>query len=180
MTSELPRRSIRLAAALTGVALTLALAACGSSQRQHSSATRKRVVTIGQQPIASVGGCAHVAAATLGEVGERIYAESSHGANVGEALARVRASSALASAIAAEDAAATRAALDGLLANQIARIEIVVHGKVLASAGSGSAIAPVRGSIPGTRASFVLSTQSAQAYLSVTRQVTGAEVLLYG
>ncbi len=55
-----------------------------------------------------------------------------------------------------------------------------MHGKVLASAGSGTAIAPVRGSIPGTGASFVLSTQSAQSYLSVTRQVTGAEVLLYG
>jgi hypothetical protein len=137
-------------------------------------------VTIGSQLIASKGDCADIAAATLGEVGERIYAESSHGANVGEALARVRASTALASAISAGDATATREALDGLLANQIARIEIVVHGKVLASAGSGSAIAPVRGSIPGTGASFVVSTQSAQSYLSVTQQVTGAEVLLYG
>jgi hypothetical protein len=178
VTSKLPRRPIAPAAAL--LATALAFAACGSSQKQHSSATRKLVVTIGQQPTASAGGCAHVAAATLGEVGERIYEESSHGANVGEALARVRASSALASAISAGDAAATRAALDGLLANQIARIEIVVHGKVFASAGSGTAIAPVRGSIPGTGASFVLSTQSAQSYLSVTRQVTGAEVLLYG
>ena len=156
------------------------LAACGSSQKQHSSPTRRLVLTIGQQPLASASSCAHVAAATLGEVGERIYEESSHGANVGEALARVRASSALASAISAGDGAATRAALGGLLANQIARIEIVVHGKVLASAGSGTAIAPVHGSIPGTGASFVLSTQSAQSYLSVTRQVTGAEVLLYG
>jgi hypothetical protein len=156
------------------------LAACGSSQEQHSAATRKPLPTIGSQPIASQGDCAHVAAATLGGVGERIYEESSHGANVGEALARVRASPALASAISAGDSAATRVALDGLLANQIARIEIVVHGKVLASAGSGAAIAPVRGSIPGTGASFVLSTQSAQSYLSVTRQVTGAEVLLYG
>lgn len=168
------------AAALLVAALALSLAACGTSQDQHSSATRKPVVTIGQQPIASAGGCAHVAAATLGEVGERIYKESSHGANVGEALARVRASTGLASAISAGNAAATRAALDGLLANQIARIAIVVHGKVLASAGSGTAIAPVRGSIPGTGASFVLSTQSAQSYLSVTRQVTGAEVLIYG
>lgn len=180
MTSKLPRRPIRPAAALLAAALALALAACGSSQKQHSAPTRRLVLTIGQQPIASAGDCAHVAAATLGEVGERIYEESSHGANVGEAVARVRASSVLASAISAGDATATRAALDGLLANQIARIEIAVHGEVLASAGSGIAIAPVRGSIPGTGASFVLSTQSAQSYLSVTRQVTGAEVLLYG
>jgi hypothetical protein len=180
VTSKLPRRPIRPTAALLAAAFALALAACGSSQKQHSSSARKLIVTIGQQPIASAGGCAHIAAATLGEVGERIYAESSHGANVGEAVARVRASSVLASAISAGDGAATRAALDGLLANQIARIEIVVHGKALASAGSGTAIAPVRGSIPGTGASFVLSTQSAHSYLSVTRQVTGAEVLLYG
>ena len=180
MTFTLPRRLLVPAAALLVAALALALAACSSSQKQHSSVTRKLVVTLGQPPIASAVGCAHVAAATLGGVGERIYEESSHGANVGEALARVRASTALASAISAGDAAATHTALDGLLANQIARIEVLVHGKVLASAGSGTAIAPVRGSIPGTGASFVLSTQSTQSYLSVTRQVTGAEVLLYG
>ena len=180
MTFTLPRRLFVPAAALLVAALALALAACGSSQEDHNSATLKVPVAIGSRLTALKGDCAHIAAATLGEVGERIYEEASHGANVGEALARVRASSALASAISAGDAAATRAALDALLANQIARIEIVVHGKVLASAGSGTAIAPVRGSIPGTGASFVLSTQSAQSYLSVTRQVTGAEVLLYG
>jgi hypothetical protein len=180
VTFKLPRRSIRPAAALIAAALALALAACGSSQEDHNSATLKVPVAIGSRPIAAKGDCAHIAAATLGDVGERIYEESSHGANVGEAVARVRASAALASAISAGDAAATHTALDGLLANQIARIEILVHGKALASAGSRMAIAPVRGSIPGTGASFVLSTQSAQGYESVTRQVTGAEVLLYG
>jgi hypothetical protein len=180
VTSRLPQRLAGSLVLAPAAALAVALAACGSSQGQHSAATRKPLPTIGSQPIASRGDCAHVAAATLGGVGERIYEESSHGANVGEALARVRASTALASAISAGDNAATRVALDGLLANQIVRIEIVAHGKVLASAGSGAAIAPVRGSIPGTGASFVLSTQSAQSYLSVTRQVTGAEVLPYG
>jgi hypothetical protein len=179
MTFKLPRRAVGPAAAVPLAALALSLAACGSSPDQHSSATLKRPVAIGSQLLPSKGDCAHIAAATLGDVGERIYQESSRGANVGEARARVRGSSALASAISAGDAAATRAALDGLLANQIARIEIVVHGKVFASAGSGAAIAPVRGTIPGTGASFVLSTQSAHSYLSVTRQVTGAEVLLY-
>jgi hypothetical protein len=177
---RLPRRPVPPAAALVAAALALTLAACGSSQDEHKSATRKIVLTFGQQPIASKGGCAHVAAATLGDVGERIYTEASHGADVGEALARVRNSSALASAVSAGDAAATRTALDGLLANQIASIEILQHGRVLASAGSGTAIAPVRGSIPGTDASFVLSTQSAQSYVAVTQQVTGAELVLYG
>jgi hypothetical protein len=180
VTFKLSRRLLLLPAALLAAALALVLAACGSSQNQHSSAARKLVLSVGSTPIASKGDCAHVAAATLGDVGERIYQESSHGANVGEALARVRGSSTLASAISAGDAGTTRTALDSLLANQIAGIQILVHGKVIASAGSHTAIAPVRGSIPGTGASFVLSTQSAQSYLSVTRQVTGAEVLLYG
>jgi hypothetical protein len=180
VTFKLSRRLAPLPAALLAATLALVLAACGSSQDRHSPTADKLVLTLGSTPIASKGDCAHVAAATLGDVGERIYQESSHGANVGEALARVRGSSTLAAAISAGDAGATHAALDGLLANQIAGIQILVHGKLLASAGSGTAIAPVRGSIPGTDAGFVLSTQSAQSYLSVTRQVTGAEVLLYG
>jgi hypothetical protein len=184
VTFELPRRLLLTGAVLFAAAL--ALAACGSSQHVSSSTAgdsskaANKASAISGRRAAPKGNCAQIAAATLGGVGERIYEESSHGANVGEALARVRASTALASAISAGDAAATRAALDGLLANQIARIEVVVNGKLLASAGSGAAIAPVRGSIPGTGASFVLSTQSAQSYLAVTRQVTGAEVLLYG
>jgi hypothetical protein len=174
--------SLRLAlpAILIAAALSFLLAACGSSQSRRSSSTHRISLTIAPQKLAAGGSCAHIAAATLGEVGERIYQEASHGANVGEALSRVRGSSMLAAAIAAGDAAATRAALDGLLANQIARIEILVHGKLLASAGSGAAIAPVRGSIPHTRASFVLSTQAAQSYVAVAQQVTGADLLLYG
>jgi hypothetical protein len=179
VTFKLSRRLVLPPASLLA-ALALVLVACGSSQDRHSSTADKLIPSVGSTPIASKGDCAHIAAATLGDVGERIYRESSHGANVGEALARVRGSSALASAISAGDAGATRTALESLLANQIAGIEILVRGKVLASAGSGTAIAPVRGSIPGAGASFVLSTQSAQSYLSVTRQVTGAEVLLYG
>src|SRR6202007_3281068 len=49
---------------------------------------------------------------------------------------------------------------------------------VLAQTGSGSAIAPARGSIPGTSGTFVLSTQSAHSYLQVVHQVTGAQVVL--
>jgi hypothetical protein len=90
----------------------------------------------------------------------------------------VRSSSALAAAASSGDAAATERALDGLLAGQIVRIQILVHGHQLASAGTAPAIAPVHGSIPGTDATFVLSTQAADSYLHVTRQVTGAEVAL--
>ena len=51
---------------------------------------------------------------------------------------------------------------------------------MFAQAGSGAAIAPVRGSIPGTSATYVLSTQPTHAYLQVVHQITGAQVLLLG
>jgi hypothetical protein len=92
----------------------------------------------------------------------------------------VKASLALAAAIASDDRAAARAALRGLLVNQIVRIDVRKGGRPFASAGSGAAVAPVRGSVPKTDASFVLSVQSARAYMQVTHQVTGAELVLYG
>ncbi len=127
---------------------------------------------------ATSGSCASAAAATLGEVAQRIYREAASGHGVGEAVARVERSPALAAAVSAGDAGAARAALQALLANQIARIEIVKAGHVLASAGSGPAIAPVRGTLAHGDASYVLSAQADDSYLNVAKQVTGAEVLL--
>ena len=63
---------------------------------------------------------------------------------------------------------------------QIVRVEVLRSGRVLAQAGSGVAIAPARGSIPGTSATFVLSTQSDRSYLQVVHQVTGAQLVLLG
>lgn len=172
--------------ALCGLALVLMLGACGSST--HSSSTSNssaadsaQTSTAGKAPVVQAGNqrrCAAAVAATIGRVGARIYGSASSGTVVGQAVQRVRRSSALAAAASSGDGAATERALDGLLAGQIVRIQILVHGRQLASAGSGPAIAPVRGSIPGTDATFALSTQAADSYLHVTRQVTGAEVAL--
>ena len=123
-------------------------------------------------------GCASTVAGTLGQVGERIYHEAATGSDVAEAVQRVHSSSALASAIESDNANGVGAALRALLLAQIVRIEVLRDGRVLASAGAGAAIAPVRGSIPGTGASFVLSVQSEHSYLQVARQVTGAQILL--
>ncbi len=178
----------RPAAPLLSIALLAAvtLAACGSSAHSSSSSSSTSAET-GVRPTATVGetvapggprGCAATVAATIGRVGARIYGEASSGTIVEQAVQRVRRSSALAAAIAARDSAAGERALRGLLAGQIARIEVFGHGKLLASAGSTPAIAPVHGSIPGTDGTFVLSTQAADSYLHVTRQVTGAEIAL--
>jgi hypothetical protein len=122
--------------------------------------------------------CASTVAGTLGEVGERVYHAAASGDDVAEAVDRVQGSSALASAIESGDANGAGAALRALLRGQIVRIEVIRNGRVLASAGAGPAIAPVRGSIPGTSASFVLSVQSDHDYLQVAHQITGAQILL--
>ncbi|HEX3432535.1 MAG TPA: hypothetical protein VHT25_00565 [Solirubrobacteraceae bacterium] len=169
---------MRLPACALTILAALALGACGSSSRQsagagHTAGSQAAVSTAGS----SGGDCHTVAADTLGEVGRRIYQQAAAGHGVGEAVARVTRSPALAAAISSGDAGAARAALNALLANQIARIEVLKSGRPFASAGSGPAIAPVRGTLPGG-ASYVLSVQPDDSYTKVAKQVTGADILL--
>jgi hypothetical protein len=91
---------------------------------------------------------------------------------------RVQSSAALKSAVSSGNAAATGTALRELTLGQIVRVQVLRGGRVLAQAGLGVAIAPARGAIPGTSATFVLSTQPAHSYLQVVHQVTGAQVVL--
>lgn len=163
-------------------AAILNLAACGSASASGSRAGtaaapahRERLARTSQVPAAA---CASAVTGALGEVATRIYRAAGSGDDVAEAVQRVRSSRSLASAIESGDAAGARSALNALLLGQIVRIEVLRNGRVLATAGSGAAVAPVRGSIPGTSASFVLSVQSDPSYLQVTSQVTGAQVLL--
>jgi hypothetical protein len=171
-----------VARALAPVALAtltaLSIAACGSSGSASSTSKTAGSPVAGSAAGDTQARCTAVAAATLGEVGERVYRQAAAGRTVSEAVSRVKRSAALASAVSSGDASATRAALAGLLANQIARIDIYKGGHVFASAGTGPAIAPVHGALAGTDASFSLSTQAASSYLNVVKQVTGAEILL--
>jgi hypothetical protein len=192
-TSLLSRaRGLRLLAFLTTLGL---LAGCGSAAATHSAtsaslpapaaslrhstsalATSATSTTSTTSPASAI--CATTVASTLGTVARRVYGEAATGSIVAQAVNRVRGSSALAGAIDSGDAGAARTTLQGLLAGQIVRVEVLRGGHVFAQAGSGSAIAPVHGSIPGTSASFILSTQPDRAYLQVVHQVTGAELLL--
>jgi hypothetical protein len=122
--------------------------------------------------------CATTVASTLGTVAARVYHEAATGGDVEEAVHRLQSSAALAGAIGSSNAGAASAALQGLLAGQIVRVEVLRGGHVFAQAGSESAIAPVHGLLPGTSATFILSTQPVHAYLQVVHQVTGAQVLL--
>jgi hypothetical protein len=152
--------------------MTLALAACGSSAASPRSADSPPA------PAPPGAACAATVAETLRGVGERIYRLAASGGDVAEAVRRVRGSTSLAAAIAAGDTRTADATLRGLLLAQIVRVEVVRDGRVLASAGAGRAMAPVRGAIPGTGAQFVLSVQSDNGYVQVLRRVSGAQVQL--
>ncbi len=163
------------------VAVTLSLAACGSagvsgSHADSATSPGQSEHTASASQVSAA--CASTVTGALGEVATRIYHVAASGGDVAEAVQRVRGSASLASAIDSGDAASARAAMRALLLGQIVRIQILRHGRVLAAEGAGPAIAPVRGSIPGTGASFVLSVQPDRDYLQVSSQVTGAQVLL--
>jgi hypothetical protein len=178
---------LRLLALFTALGL---LAGCGSATVTHSSSAAAALSATGTpagSPVSATGpsttpsapaSCATVVASTLGTVAARVYQEAATGSIVAQAVNRVRGSSALAAAINSGNSTAAGAALQELLAGQIVRVEVLRGGHVFAHAGSGPAIAPVHGSIPGTSATFILSTQPDHAYLQVVHQVTGAQVLL--
>jgi hypothetical protein len=182
--SRVPSRPMRLLALLTALGL---LAGCGSATATHSASTGA-ISANGSATGASAAAttstasapaaCASTVASTLGTVAGRVYHEASTGGDVAQAVHRVQSSAALASAVNSGNAAGARAALQALLLNQIVRVQVLRGGRVLAQAGSGPAIAPVHGSIPGTSATYVLSVQSDKTYLQVVHQVTSAQVLL--
>jgi hypothetical protein len=177
---------LRLLALFTTLGL---LAGCGSATATHSSATTalSATGTPAGSPVSATGAttttsapaaCATAVASTLGTVAARVYHEAATGGDVEQAVHRVQSSTALAEAIDSGNSAAAEAALQELRAGQIVRIEVLRGGHVFAQAGSGSAIAPVHGQVPGTSATFILSTQPDHASLQVVHQVTGAQVLL--
>lgn len=170
-------RFLRASTVALGICSALASSACGATTATRSLASTASVPVSG--PPLAPSECAPAVAATLATVARRIYHEAVAGSIVGEAIHRIQSSNALSAAVRAGDTASTRSLLKGLMAGQIARIEIVRSGRPFASAGSDSAIAPVERPLPGSGgARFIVSVQSAEAFLQVTRQVTGAEVAL--
>jgi hypothetical protein len=171
---------------LLSLLLTLGLiAGCGSTTATHSAASAALSASAASSGSpdtstapAAPASCAATVARTLGTVAARIYHEAATGGDVAQAVHRLQSSAALTAAIDSGDAGGARTALQGLLAGQIVRVEVLRGGHVFAQAGAGAAIAPAHGSIPGTSATFVLSTQPAHAFLQVVHQVTGAQVLL--
>jgi hypothetical protein len=181
--SPIARRSATRRAGLACAAALMLLSACGSSSPPARTVTGGNANAHGHtlldehHPSALV--CARTVAGTIGEVALRIYREAATGENVTQAVHRVDGSKALLAAIAAGDRTAARAALRALLVNQIVAVQVTRKGRPFAHVGGAvSAIAPVEGSIPHTDARFALSTQASRSYLDVTKQVTGAHVVM--
>ena len=180
-----PHNDLRTLATSAGVAFALCVSACGSATGTHTAPTAASAKAT--QPVAATGTagppasprCAATVAGALGGVAARIYHVAATSEDVAQAVNRVQSSPALVAAISDDDPSAARAALRSLLLDQIVAIEVLRNGHPFATAGAGPAIAPVMGSIPGTDASFILSVQSDRSYLQVTRQVTGAQILLF-
>jgi len=175
---------------LLSLLLTLGLlAGCGSATATHSAASAGLSASAASSgsPASSTdtstappapASCAATVASTLGTVAARVYHEAATGGDVAQAVHRLQSSAALTATIDSGDAGGARTVLQGLLAGQIIRVEVLRGGHVFAQAGSGAAIAPAHGLLHGTSASFILSTQPVHAYLQVVHQVTGAQVLL--
>ncbi len=165
---------------MLGAVALLGYGACGatgaSPARTRAATATGAVATSSATVAPSV--CAATVAETLSGIAGRIYHEAATGGNVAQAVHRVQSSGALAAAIRAGSTGAADTALRSLLLGQIVRVEVLRGGRAFATAGSGQALAPVSGSIPGTGASFVLSVQSDHSFLQVTSQLTGAQVLL--
>jgi hypothetical protein len=166
--TAIPHRSRRRRRLLCALLTISSLAGCGSAAATHGASSAAATPT----------SCATAVASTLGQVAARVYHVAATGGDVAEAVHRVQSSTALASTIDSANAAGARAALGALLLNQIVRVEVLRGGHIFAQAGSGPAIAPVHGQIPGTSATFVLSVQSDHTYVQVVHQVTGAQILL--
>jgi hypothetical protein len=167
------------AAVALGAYLLLACSACGAAPAAHNATAVAPSAPSAPTAPTVPASCPEIGAGTLGGIAGRIYHEAVAGSIAGEAVHRLRSSTSLAAAVRSGEAAATASALRSLTLGQIVRVEVLRAGKRLASVGSGVAIAPVTGTIPGSGGGrFVLSVQTDKTFLQVTKQVTGADVLL--
>lgn len=121
--------------------------------------------------------CTAAAQGELVAVARRIYAQAASGRNTAAATRRITRSRALAAAVGAGDAAATRAALAPLLKHQITRIEIDGARGVLARYGTTAAYGPVSGTIRrGGRpvGRYVLAVSRLRDFGKLISELTGA------
>jgi hypothetical protein len=118
---------------------------------------------------------------TLSREATLIYDGEAGGRTVPQ-VHRVQGDSALLSAVARRDPAATKTAVEALLNQHIVRLRVSAGGRVLADVGGPYVLAPVQAPLllgGRTIGSFVLSIQDDEGYLRLTRRLAGVYVLMY-
>jgi hypothetical protein len=164
------------ALAVVAASLGLVVAGCGGGSKADPDTTGSTAAR------AAGPTCAETVQDELRDVAERIYDAAAHGVNVASSQQRLAASTALAAAVARDDAAATQAALRPLLRAQIQRIVITRGTRKLADLGTGAALGPVRGMLrDATGAAFgryTFSVGNDAGIASLIHVLTGAQVVM--
>jgi hypothetical protein len=162
------------------LALLLLLAAGYIVSSGEGSPARASVVPT---PGGASSACGTPVLEALSQVAQRIYDEGVSSERTEIATHAITRSSALREAIESGNSAAARAAARGLLASgHLTNLTVLRGTHVLAEAGSGSALAPVRGSISSKAGaaigSFVTSVWADQGFISELKGVVEGDVAL--
>jgi hypothetical protein len=118
---------------------------------------------------------------TLSHVARLIYAGEA-GKRTLPQVRRVQADQPLLRAVARQEPAATKLAVEGLLNQHIVRLRVTSGGRLLADVGGPYVLAPVSAPLRlggRTIGSFVLSIQDDEGYLRLAKRLAGLHVLMY-
>ncbi|MEN3281709.1 MAG: hypothetical protein V7607_2849 [Solirubrobacteraceae bacterium] len=172
------RTSQCAAVAVVAASLGLVVAGCGAG----ADADPDPAASTAAHASAAGPTCAQTVQGELRDVALRVYDQAARGVNVASSERRLAASSALATAVARGDAAATRAALRPLLRAQIQRIVVTRGSRVLADLGTGAAVAPVNGVLRDAAGApvgrYTLSVGNDAGIASLIHAITGAQVVM--
>jgi hypothetical protein len=167
----------RALAPLATVALTAALAGCGSSD----SGTRA-LALVGPQAVSAPSACSAAVLGTLSSVLQRVYREGVHGQRIGSAEYLIAHSPGLQTAVESGDRPAALAAAHALLATgHMTNLSITRDGQPFIAVG-GAAIAPLHGTITGAAgtpiASYLASVWADNGFLIEGEGITQGLVAL--
>jgi hypothetical protein len=118
---------------------------------------------------------------TLSHVASLIYAGEA-GQRTLPQVRRVQGDQALLRAVARQEPAATKLAVESLLNQHIVRLRVTAGGRLLSDVGGPYVLAPVRAPLRlggRTIGSFVLSIQDDEGYLRLAKRLAGLDVLMY-
>jgi hypothetical protein len=175
----LPPAAARRALPVLGVLLAAAILALTPGS---SSATEPRLPPLLGAAGTSPSNCASVVTTTVGHVAHQFYRHEILGRDAHDSIARVERSGPLRNAVVRGDAAGTRAALEGLTANLIARIRVFRGSHQLAEVGRDPALAPIGGPLRDSFGHlighFELSMGSDLTFVSRLGGLAGTAILI--